>query len=64
MKSAYEKAMERADEVYGTSDKEVNSLEIREELKKIMAPYFKEEMDAEELWHELKDKNKDYLKEA
>ncbi len=64
MKSAYEKAMERADEVYGTSDKEHNSLEIREELKEIMAPFFKEEMDAEGLWHKLEAKDEEYLKEA
>ncbi|MFP4199313.1 MAG: hypothetical protein ACLFSO_06955 [Halanaerobium sp.] len=64
MKSAYEIAMERADEVYGSNDKEVNSLEIREELKEIMAPFFKEEMDAEGLWHKLEDKEKAYLKEA
>lgn len=64
MKSAYEIAMERADEVYGTGDKNVNSLEIREELKEIMAPFFKEEMDAEGLWHQLEDKEEKYLKEA
>ncbi|MGM0500253.1 MAG: hypothetical protein ACQERL_08615 [Bacillota bacterium] len=64
MKSAYEKAMERADEVYGANDSNVNSLEIREELKKIMAPFFKEEMDAEALWHKLEDKKEAYLKEA
>ena len=64
MKSAYEKAMERADEVYGKSEKDHNSLEIREELKKIMAPFFKEEMDAEALWHKLEAKDDAYLKEA
>ncbi|SIQ53709.1 hypothetical protein [Halanaerobium kushneri] len=64
MKSAYEIAMERADEVYGTGDREVNSLEIREELKDIMAPFFKEEMDAEGLWHKLENKGEAYLKEA
>ena len=64
MKSAYEFAMERADEVYGTNDRDVNSLEIREELKGIMAPFFKEEMDAEGLWHKLEDKDRAYLKEA
>jgi len=64
MKSAYEKAMERADEVYGAKADDVNSLEIRENLKEIMAPFFKEEMDAEALWHELEDKDEAYLKEA
>jgi len=64
MKSAYEKAMERADELYGTNDSNINSLEIREELKKILAPFFKEEMDAEALWHDLEEKKEAYLKEA
>jgi hypothetical protein len=64
MKSAYEKAMERADEVYGASDKDHNSLEIREELKEIMAPFFKKEMDAEGLWHQLEEKDDLYLDEA
>ncbi len=64
MKSAYEKAMERADEVYGANDSDVNSLEIREELKEIMAPFFKEKMDAEALWHKFEGKENAYLKEA
>jgi hypothetical protein len=64
MKSAYEIAMERADEVYGENDKDLNSLEIREDLKEIMAPFFKEEMDAEGLWHELETKEDEYLEEA
>jgi hypothetical protein len=64
MKSAYEIAMERADEVYRKSDKDLNSLELREELKEIMAPFFKGEMDAEALWHELENKEDEYLKEA
>jgi hypothetical protein len=64
MKSAYEIAMERADELYGTNDEKVNSLEIREELKEIMAPFFKEEIDAEGLWHRLENKEESYLKEA
>lgn len=64
MKTAYEIAMERADEVYGENEKEFNSLEIREELKEIMAPFFRGEMDSEALWHQLKDKNREYLNEA
>lgn len=64
MKSAYEKAMERADEIYGENNKDINALEIREELKEIMAQFFKEEIDAEKLWYKLKDKDENYLKEA
>lgn len=64
MKSAYEIAMERADEVYKKDNNEPNSLEIREEIKDIMAPFFKEEINTESLWKELKGKKIEYLKEA
>jgi hypothetical protein len=64
MKSAYEKAMERADAVYGANNNDINSLEIREELKEIIAPFFKEKMNLESLCHELKGKDEDYLKET
>lgn len=64
MKSAYEIAMERADEVYDADENDINSLEIREELKEIMAPFFKKETDAEGLWEKLKKKEKPVLKEA
>ncbi|MGM0548740.1 MAG: hypothetical protein ACQER0_05645 [Bacillota bacterium] len=64
MKSAYEIAMERADEVYAADENDFNSLEIREELKEIMAPFFKKEIDAEDLWAQLKSKSKPVLKEA
>ena len=63
MKSAYEIAMERAEKLYD-DEQEENSLEIRENLKKIMGPFFKGEMDAEGLWHELKDEKDTVLVEA
>ncbi len=63
LKSAYEIAMERADELYEDDDG-TNSLEIREDLKKIMGPFFKGEMDAEDLWQELKEEQEDVLSEA
>lgn len=63
MKSAYEIAMERADELYEEDDG-TNSLEIRENLKKVMGPFFKGEMDAEDLWQELKEEQEVVLSEA
>lgn len=63
MKSAYEKAMERAEKLYEDDDGD-NSLEIRENLKEVMAPFFKAKMDAEELWEELKEADENVLAEA
>ncbi len=62
MKSAYEKAMERAEKFY--DDDGDNSLEIRENLKDIMAPFFKAKINAEELWDELKNADEKVLAEA
>ncbi|RQD78010.1 MAG: hypothetical protein D5S01_01925 [Halanaerobium sp. MSAO_Bac5] len=64
MKSAYEIAMERAETIYDDDAEGDNSLEIRERLKKIMAPFFKGEMDAEALWQQLKDEDEAVLIEA
>jgi hypothetical protein len=63
LKSAYEKAMERAEKLYEDDDGD-NSLEIRENLKEVMAPFFKAKMDAEELWEELKEADENVLAEA
>lgn len=63
MKSAYEKAMERAEKIYEDDDGE-NSLEIREELKEILGPFFKGKMNAEELWDELQNAEENVLAEA
>jgi hypothetical protein len=63
LKSAYEKAMERAEKLYEDNDGD-NSLEIRENLKEVMAPFFKAKMDAEELWEELKEADENVLAEA
>ena len=63
MKSAYEKAMERAEKIYDEDDGN-NSLEIREEIKNVMAPFFKGKMNAEELWDEFKNAEEKTLVEA
>ena len=67
IKSSYEIAMERAkklSEEDEMSEKESRDIEIREELKPLMSKYFKEKIDAEELWQELKDKDDNYLAKA
>lgn len=64
MKSAYEIAMERADKVYAGESGKENSLEIRDQLKETMASFFKAEIDAEDIWHKLKDERPAVLREA
>lgn len=67
IKSSYEIAMERAkklSEEDEMSGKESRDIEMKEELKPLMSKYFREEIDAEELWEELKDKGDDYLAKA
>ena len=66
IKSSYEIAMERAKKLSEEDDNEDSGrkLEIREELKPLMTKYFREEIDADELWEELQEKDKDYLSQA
>ncbi|MGM0410085.1 MAG: hypothetical protein ACQEQF_04905 [Bacillota bacterium] len=66
IKSSYEIAMERAKKLSEEDDNKDSSrkLEIREKLKPLMTKYFKEEINANKLWEELKDKDKDYLVQA
>lgn len=62
MKSAYEIAMKKAeklDQEGKTSENE--KMEKREELKPLLAQFYKEKIDSEELWQELKKKNDDQL---
>ena len=67
IKSSYEIAMERAkklSEEDEMSEEESRDIEIKEELKPLMSKYFREELDAEELWQELKNKDDNYLAKA
>ncbi|MFW6269871.1 MAG: hypothetical protein ACOC4G_07290, partial [Bacillota bacterium] len=65
IKSSYEIAMQKAKEISkNTSSEEESRLEIRDELKSILADFYQEELDAEGLWVELEDKDEDYLIEA
>ncbi|MGM0603361.1 MAG: hypothetical protein ACQESS_08620 [Bacillota bacterium] len=63
MKSAYEIALERAEKMTDSSEG-VNSLEIREEIKPILAEFFRQDIDADGLWEKLKDKKQEKLIEA
>lgn len=63
MKSAYEIALERAEKMTDSSEG-VNSLEIREKIKPILAEFFRQDIDADGLWEKLKDKNQEKLIET
>jgi len=63
VKSAYEIALERAKKMSDSSEG-VNSLEIREEIKPILAEFFRGDIDADDFWEKLKNKNKEILIEA
>ncbi|RCW49833.1 MULTISPECIES: hypothetical protein [unclassified Halanaerobium] len=63
MKSAYEIALERAEKMSDSAEG-VNSLEVREEIKPILAEFFRGDIDADDLWEKLKTKNKEELIEA
>lgn len=65
IKSAYEIAMRKAEEISEkTSSEEGSRLEIREELKPILADFYQDELNAEGLWRELENKDQEYLEEA
>jgi len=53
IKSAYEIAMEKAEKI----DSEAEGLDKKGELKPLLAKFFKEKIDTEDLWQEL---NKEY----
>ena len=67
IKSSYEIAMERAKKLAEEDEKDEDrdkKLAIREELKPLMSKYFREKIDADKLWQELKDKDDSYLAQA
>ncbi len=63
IKSAYEKAMERAEEMAEDTDSGVDYAR-REEIKPILSKFFREEIDSDELWQEFSEKGEDELKTA
>ena len=65
IKSAYEIAMEKADEISEkASPEEEARLEIRDEVKPLLAQFYQDDLDSEGLWEELEDKDQKYLVEA
>ncbi|MFW5991566.1 MAG: hypothetical protein ACOCQN_00030 [Halanaerobiaceae bacterium] len=57
MKSAYEIAMEKANEIDGEFTEEEELMLKREELKPLLAKFYKGRLDADELWQKLKEKD-------
>lgn len=57
MKTAYEIAMEKAAKLDDGLTPEEEKMIIQDELKPIMAEFYKEKIDAEELWQKLKGKD-------
>lgn len=57
MKSAYEIAMERVSEIDDEFSEEEELLFKREELKPLLAKFYKGRLDADNLWQKLKEKD-------
>ncbi len=63
IKSAYEKAMERAEDMIEDTEGSIN-YERREEIKPKLSRYFQGEIDSDELWQEFSGAEEDELKMA
>ncbi len=63
IKSAYEKAMERAEEMIDDTEDSI-SYERREEIKPILGKFFREEIASEDLWQKFEEYNEKDLKTA
>ena len=64
IKSAYEIAMEKAEEISKETSIDEDRLERREELKPLLAQFYNEEIDVDQLWKKLQDRDKSLLVEA
>jgi hypothetical protein len=64
VKSAFEKAMEKAAEIGDFTPEEKEALKNRENLKDILAEYYKGRLNLDGLWVKLKVFNPLFLKEA
>lgn len=65
IKSAYEKAMERAEEMTEETEGEGGvDYARREEIKPILSKFFRDEIDSDELWQEFSQKGEAELKAA
>lgn len=65
IKTAYEIAMENAKEITEEDEGTVEKLAKKEEVKPILADFFKDQIDAEGLWEKIKEKDgEDYVTQA
>ncbi len=64
IKSAYEIAMEKANEISKDVSIDDQQLQIRDDLKPIMAKFYKGDIDSEGLWQQLKEKDEEIIKTA
>lgn len=64
IKSAYEIAMEKAEEISEDVSVDEDLLSIREEIKPILSKFYNGELDADQLWQEFEDKEEIFLREA
>ncbi len=56
IKSAFEKAMERADEIAPLTEEEKEKIKIEASVKEILSSYFKGDLTEEGLWKEFKER--------
>lgn len=64
IKSAFEKAMEKAEEIGKLTAEEKENLENKEKVKSVLAEFYKGQLDRDGLWQKLKGYNLSLLKEA
>ncbi|MFW5999728.1 MAG: hypothetical protein ACOCQC_03590 [Halanaerobiaceae bacterium] len=64
IKSAYEIALEKVDEMEEEKFSQSSSLEVRENIKPLLASFYKGKIDSDELWQELQGEDSEILREA
>jgi len=64
VKSAFEKAMEKAAEIGELTPEEKERMRNQEKIKSILAEFYKGQIDRDGLWQKLKGSNPSLLKEA
>ncbi|MDH4221073.1 MAG: hypothetical protein OEW23_20135, partial [Candidatus Aminicenantes bacterium] len=64
VKSAFEKAMEKAAEIGEFTPEEKEKLREQEKLKTLLAEFYKGQLDRDGLWQSLKGSNPSFLKKV
>ncbi len=64
VKSAFEKAMERAEQIGKLTDDEKKNIKERQKIRDILSEYYRRDMDRDELWKRLKEFSVSSLREA